>query len=756
MRYNAMAVVVLLLLAPGALAQATLPVGAHPPALSFDHFPSRVHAFVWRNWNLVPAGRLAAVMGTSAQKVRQVAQAMGLPGEAEPPAMYKTRLYLTIIRRNWHLLPYDQLLELLEIKSEQLAYILREDDFFFIKLGSLKPRCERLTWVEPDDAARERCAAIAGIARSFDDEPGATIEPPFAFLSEITGDLPDSALKPKALDLAHPRFLYSYAAVFGDPLSDGALDPFPDRLLARLADLGVNGVWLHVVLRDLAPSKQFPEFGAGSEKRLENLARLVARARRFGVAVYLYMNEPRAMPPEFFEIPGRKELAGVREGDHWTMCTSQPAVRQWLADSLAHVFAKVPDLGGVFTITASENLTNCASHGQSKKCPRCAERKAGEIIAEVNAAIEEGVHRASPGANVIAWDWGWRDDDAPTIIAALPRSVKLQSVSEWSLPLERGGVKTTVGEYSISAVGPGPRATRHWALARQRGLSTMAKIQANCTWELSSVPYLPTMDLVARHATNLACAEVDGLMLSWSLGGYPSPNLRVFERLMRKDAPPADRVLDEIAADLFGADGAPHARQAWAAYSAAFENFPYNGAVLYNAPQQMGPANLLFLARTGYRATMVGIPYDDLDRWRGPYPREVFCDLMEKVASGFAQAEPHLQAAVAKAPDQKSRGARRELIIAQAARVHFASAANQARFVMIRDRAAPAAGVPDPRSAPLRAILERETQLARQLYRLQRQDSRIGFEASNHYFYLPHDLVEKAINCQWLAEKLPK
>ena len=32
------------------------------------------------------------------------------------------------------------------------------------------------------------------------------------------------------------------------------------------------------------------------------------------------------------------------------------------------------------------------------------------------------------------------------------------SVSEWDKPIERGGIKTKVGEYSISAVGPGPRA----------------------------------------------------------------------------------------------------------------------------------------------------------------------------------------------------------------------------------------------------------------------------------------------------------
>ena len=226
--------------------------------------------------------------------------------------------------------------------------------------------------------------------------------------------------------------------------------------------MGVNGVWLHVVLRDLAPGgAAFPEFGAGHEQRLANLRAIVARAKKYGIGVYLYLNEPRAMPNAFFQ--NRPEMAGVREGDFTAMCTSHPAVRQWMSDALAHVFREVPDLAGVFTITASEDLTNCASHGNWKSCPHCKNRSDAEIIAEVNAAIAEGVHRGNPKANVLVWDWGWRGHgDAPDIIARLPKSVWLMSVSEWGLPLDRGGVKTTVGR--ILDFGGGTRPAGHAAL----------------------------------------------------------------------------------------------------------------------------------------------------------------------------------------------------------------------------------------------------------------------------------------------------
>src|SRR6267142_3108110 len=97
------------------VAKAELPVGSSPPALKFDHFPARVHAFVFRNWNLVETERLAKILGTTPEKVRKMAGGMGLPAEEAIPGMYKSRLYLSLIRRNWHLLPYEQLMDLVEM-----------------------------------------------------------------------------------------------------------------------------------------------------------------------------------------------------------------------------------------------------------------------------------------------------------------------------------------------------------------------------------------------------------------------------------------------------------------------------------------------------------------------------------------------------------------------------------------------------------------------------------------------------------------
>ena len=731
-----------------------LPTGPAPKALEFPHFPDRAHAFVWRNWDVVEPARLASVLDTSVENVTALARSMGLPPARPIPPGQEARLYVTTIRRNWHLLPYDQLLALLGWSAGRLADTLREDDFLYIKLGSLKPACPPLRYAEPTAEARERAAAIRRVVE--DVFGGEILEPGqarFAFVEAFRRADPTRA--PPPLAAAGLRFIYSYFGLFGDPLADRDQDPYPDGLLQRLRELGVNGVWMHTVLRTLAPSDTFPEFGAGHAERLANLRRLVDRAKAHGIAVYLYINEPRAMPAGFFK--DRPGLQGAREGDHHAICTSAPEVRQWIEDALAHVFRSVPGLGGVFTISASENLTNCASHGRHADCPRCKTRKPAEIVAEINAAVEAGVHRGSPDARVIVWDWGW-GAWAGEAIARLPKSVSFMSVSEWSKPIARGGVETTVGEYSLSAVGPGPRAAAHWALARQAGLPTVAKVQVNNTWELSAIPYLPVLDLVAEHCGNLAAAGVDGLLLSWSLGGYPSPNLEVASRFNRSPPPAKEAVLDEVARTRFGPDGAPHARKAWTAFSDAFREFPFHIGVLYTAPQQFGPANLLFAKPTGYHATMVGLPYDDVKTWRGPYPAGVFADQFTKVAEGWKAGLADLEKAVKTAPPERAGDAQAELRFAEAAQLHFRSVASQARFTTARNAllARDGAVAPEQRTArveEMRQALEDEIAAARRLFTLTREDSRIGFEASNHYYYLPLDLVEKVVSCRDILER---
>lgn len=731
------------------------------PALGCEPFPSRLHAFIWRNWSMVSKAHLADVLQTTPENVARIAASMGLPEQPATLPPWLEQGYITVLRRNWHLLPYDQLMALLGMTREQLRDSLLETDFLFIKLGRVKPKCEPLLYHEPTES---ETAAAAQLARWIREEGCAgssstPTEPRFAFMSKLKQVDPAAGMAEPGCDSQFElRLIFSYFADYGDPLLDPEVGSYPEGLLQRLAAAGVNGIWVHTVLRTLAKDPAFPEFGDGCEKRMEGLRTLVARGKRHGIGIYLYLNEPRAMSAEFFtREPGREAMRGAPAGELFRLCTSHPEVRRWMSDALASVFAQVPGLAGVFTITASENPTNCASHGSWKQCPHCQDRGDAEIIADVNAVIAEGVRRGNPDAKVIAWDWGWRwHGDAPDIIERLPSGTWLMSVSEWAVPIERGGIASTVGEYSISAVGPGPRATRHWQLAKTAGLKTMAKVQVSSTWELAAIPYLPTLDLVAEHARNLAVAGVDGVMLSWSLGCYPSPNLEVFQAFS-----PDDRaigpVLDRVARRRYGDEAASIAREAWTAFSDGFRQFPFHVNTVYHAPLHVGPANPLFLTPTGYSATMVGLPYDDLKAWTSIYPPEVWIQQMERVRDGFARGCEIWEQLVRHTEHTPcGEDVRRELGLFRAAELHFASCINQARFVIARDRAA-AAFDPEEREAWRQALCEivhDELAVAKRFLPLVEADSRIGYESSNHYFYVPQDVVEKVLTCRSIFAKL--
>lgn len=737
-----------------------LPQADSPASLRSSHFPDRVHEFIWRNWNAVEPEKIAEIIGASSEEIRDLAESMGLPRNPDVSPDMLTRGYITLIRRNWHLLPYEQLLQLLEMSPEHLATTLREEDFLWIKLGSLKPACELIRYHPPDEAAQSRAAEIHQVVvEEFGDELYRQGEPRFDFVRQLSAPLPGTAGKTTRKE-PNPtqQIVYSYLAVYGDPLMTPELNPYPDGLLQRLSMNGINGIWIHVLLRDLAPGgTTFPEFGTDHQTRLTNLKKLVDRARRYGISVFLYMNEPRAMPSSFFR--NRSEIAGVQEGEFHALCTSHPLVRQWMADALAYVFHEVPGLGGIYAITASENLTNCASHGVWNTCSRCRSRSDTEILSEVITTIEEGVHRGNPQAKVLVSDWGWRGHgDAREIISKLPGSIVLMSVSEWNLPIVRGGIQSSVGEYSISSVGPGPRSLAHWKTAHEKGIRTGAEIQFNNTCEIATVPYLPVMDLVAEHYSNLQAAErLDALLIGWTMGGHPSPNLEIARRLSLEPGLSINEVLNTIAVERFGTEGAPYARRAWTLMSEAFREYPFHVSVVYTAPVQVGPANPLFPEKTGFKATMWGIPYDDLESWRGPYPPEVFINQFEKVANGWQPGILELQTALKKAPPDQRQDTQADLRYAQAAAIHFQSVANQARYIVARDTLAQDSikmitTEINQSLTEIREVLMSEINLAHQLYTLVQEDSRIGFEPTCQYFYLPLDLVEKVINCRWLLD----
>ena len=203
-----------------------------------------------------------------------------------------------------------------------------------------------------------------------------------------------------------------------------------------------------------------------------------------------------------------------------------------------------------------------------------------------------------------------------------------------------------------------------------------------------------------------------------------------------------------MALSEYGEKASGLVREAWRLCSEGFKEYPYHINVLYRGPQHMGPSNPLMIKPTGYNATMVGLPYDNLERWTGVYPADVWIAQMELTATGFAEGVEQLREAM-KVVDRKHRAGLESLYRrAEAVRIHLQSAAEQARFYKARNLyyAENDALTREECIRTMRKACVAERQLIEDAMKVVTRDSSIGYESSNHYFYLPIDLVEAQIS----------
>ena len=853
---------------------ADFPTGPTPEPLSYPYFPSRISLFIWRNWEFFDAGRLADVLGTDAVNVASLATAMGLPEIPVRNRDWNKCGYNTIIRANWHILPYEQLLKLLDWPAEKLAYILKEDDMLFMKLGALKPACEMLVWREPTAEELERCYAIRKIARQsfpdgllygrepfdFDCAENQVKFPPMLkaaaeneiiltgnwavdlpkelpadswvpqFVKDFQDDLDErftldtssgktvriilhiqesrdlpkeghtidirqDGIEITAVDergiLQALHFLYHlmeqrqapvlvcrkhcrttgvehrliypqdvpYAAPFDRPDEEIC----PDELLKKFSYDGINGIWLPGLLYQLTLWEVDPELSAGWEKRIANLRHLIHRAARYGIGVYLYMSEPRCLPYSFFER--HPELLGFKLPSYFcnvgTLCTSVPEVKEFVRNGMAKLFTSAPGLEGVFTITASENPTNCYSKYVGNWCPRCAQRSAEEVIAEVNSLIAEGIHSVKPDAVIFVWSWGWRsdwenpaapfNDWVPGIIDRLPDNIRLLCTSEESMPMVYGETTMPLRDYSLSHPGPGARTYANWGRAAGRNIPAAAKIQVNNSWEISSVPYIPVMNLLNEHFRNLMEAGVRDIMVSWTVGGFPeTPNLKLFSRYIWKETG-QEVSLRQFAAELYGEKFSVPVAAAWKIVSDAFRKYPHLLSVLYRSPVHMGAANLLFDYESDYHTTMITFPYNCSKEWYSPLSEAQFLTHFQVISNEWISATETLKQAVGASRINEPL---KELIrVMETIGSHFKSTYLQTRFIGLRKHLSES-DTPDSDRDEMIALLKEDAALAIKIHRFACEDARIGFEPAQHYFFRPLDLVEKVVNCDYIINKL--
>lgn len=679
------------------------------PAIALPHFPTRHQAFIFRAYEFFSCEKIAKILKTTPENIEKAVLDLGLP-EYQNKDLWVNKGYITIIRRLWHILPYSQLLELLETDENSLAVILREEDFLDIKLSN-KPICEPVLWRELTEEEKKQTAEIKKIISVISTKG----KKPFEFEFEMP------KIKFSGKELFETRMIYTFSGLYLKAFDVDSSVYCSDEMLKAYANLGINAVWAQAVLFQITEFPFEPSISAGYEKRLENMRNFTERLEKFGIKLFLYLNEPRSMPESFYEK--YPNLKGHKQSEeNVCMCTSAKEVQNYLKNGVEAVCRAVPKLGGFFTITRSENLTNCYSVAgrYETNCPICSNRTPEEVIAEVNACIAEGAHRVNKDIKVMAWSWGWNEKNID-IIKKLPSDVILLSQSELHIPFDIGGVKDKVIDYSMSIVGPGENAKTEWQTARENGLETAAKVQICTTWEAPTAPAIPVYPKIEEHMNNLRNEGVKHLLASWTLGGYPSLNIQYAAKYFYEkcEMPSLSKNLSD----------------AVSIFSKAFSEFPFHICTLYYGPFGAGPSSMLFLDKTGYSSTMTCFAYDDIESWRAIYPLDTYINQLTKLCDLWKTGLDLIE----NEPDGETK------IMAEAVYYLYKSSLNQTLFYKYRDEN-------DKENMHLLAI--QELDIANKMLALMNKNAAIGYEAANHYVFSKGQLIEKQINCNYVINSL--
>ncbi len=694
---------------------------------------------IFRNYGLVPIQNIAKVLECDAETVEENAKLLGL-GQVEYCDRWLKQGFVTIIRNNWDLLPNDKIIELLDITQEKFNYYLKDYDFLDVKLGA-KIDCEFKPYSPLTDEQLIITQAIREKTEKNYKQPKVL---PFDFFADYSMPVKTLADGEEAKEI----YTSCYCGDYGDTLLDDNLGGFTDEYLEKVSASGVNGLWIHDTLRNLADFPFDPSLSKEHVQRTANLRKLTERCKKHGVNIYVYLNEPRTLDGKFFDK--YPHLRGQKCGDdEYCLCMSVPEVREYFYNAIQSIARDVPLLKGIMTITMSENNTHCYSRlwaGEEKgktSCPHCKDRSAVELATDVNNIIAKALRDMGSKTKVIAniWAWSkdfmWTDDMVLKGIDLLDKDVEVLCVSEYSKAFSRGGVDTSVIDYSISVVGPSDITIKALSHAKAKGHKIWAKMQLNNSWECAAVPYVPAYNLMLEHISNVKKLGVSGFMVGWSLGGYPGGALPLCCLACNKD----DYDKDKWFRDTYG-EHSKVISNAVDLFSEAFAEYPFHVSTIYYGNQHLSCGNIWNIKPTGKHSSMVCFCCDD-EWWLGPYPLDTYINQFKLLTTKWEKALKLIDGLSGNVNVEEFKR------VCLGGYILLKSTLNWAEYVKYKKNLS-------ENKAKLLELIESERELTKKLILLMGQDAKIGYEISNHYFFNNNLLLEKLLNLDYLQDYIVK
>ncbi|MFA6102645.1 MAG: hypothetical protein WCV67_05905 [Victivallaceae bacterium] len=389
---------------------------------------------------------------------------------------------------------------------------------------------------------------------------------------------------------------------------------YHDNILSKIVHNGFSGIWVKAWLRDLIEPVGFNWANRNQDKKCDELKRLIGRASDYGLSVYLHMQEPQGFRENDSFWKKNRHLRGdfFEPAHEYALCSSTPEVKEYLEHGFYQLFSRLPELGGITMITASEHQSHCFSRVINPdikitfehwpiyevQCSRCKKRTPQEVVAEILNLAEKGIHRAKPDANIIAWNWSWSQwekDPQAGVLKGLSEKVIVMS------DFERGGKfkifddEFLNDEYSLTYVGPSERFIKTANFENRWNKHVLAKLQISTTHEAGTLPHLPVIYSVAEKMHNLRKYNCRGGMFTWNFGCFTSIITELTEEFyfdpVRKDI---EQVLKDIASRRYGVNAAVDILNAWKHFSDAGKFYPRDAWSLSFQPLNHGPAYPLF------------------------------------------------------------------------------------------------------------------------------------------------------------------
>lgn len=566
--------------------------------------------------------------------------------------------------------------------------------------------------------------------------------------------------------LIGPRIVRSplapYRWLSGWELEDET-DYYPDEYLNTLAHCGVNGIWVAGLFRRLVASDVIPELGP-PEHRLGKLRDLAAKARRYGIRTYLFCIEPRMLPAGHSLRETHPELCS--EKGH--LCSSTETVREYIREAVRGIVEIVPELGGIINIFNGERFTSCWSNDHMVQCcPRCRDREQAEVLAESLDCYVEGFRRGNSRAKLLAWSYSMLDPSNRHTSRYHPSGSLLDVMQHsdpeivWLCNFEHGGEKSIAGkqvgifEYALSYTGPSATFERFTEQAREMGRTVYAKLQTGTTYELSSQPWLPMPVPAINKILASRRLGVEGALLTWVLGGWPSPILKATCEACFSGSEDANEILTRVAGITFGQDMSGPACAGWRSFADAFERLPFCLELQRESPLTRSPQYHLTLETEtrptppynwGITRQRITQPFrNDVQNWLGDYTCEEMIGCLRDMCDRWETALSQFEGVAF--PGAVPMAFSYECAISRASLIQFQSCANVYEFCDLRERLAAA----ENRSVCVQmmqrmlALAEAERQLACDMLPLLDKHPAIGYHPETYDFSVSREGLRQKI-----------